>query len=40
VETKLLALTLTERDEIVRALEDAPASLAPLRAQLLRGRER
>ena len=40
VETKLLGLTLGERDEILRALEDAPAGLATLRGQLLRDRER
>ncbi len=40
VETKLLGLTLTERVEILRALEDAPARLATLRGQLLRDRER
>ena len=40
LETKLLALTLAERDEILRALEDAPTGLATLRGQLLRDRER
>jgi len=40
VETKLLALTLAERDEILRALEDAPTGLATLRGQLVRDRER
>lgn len=40
VETKLLALTLGERDEILRALEDAPAGLATLRGQLFRDRQR
>jgi hypothetical protein len=40
IETKLLGLTLTERDEILRALEDAPAGLATLRGQLLRDRDR
>jgi hypothetical protein len=40
VETKLLGLTLAERDEILRALEEAPTGLATLRGQLLRDRER
>jgi hypothetical protein len=39
-ETRLLALTLGERDEILRALAEAPVGLAPLRGQLLRDRER
>jgi hypothetical protein len=39
-ETRLLALTLAERDEILRAIEDVPAGLATLRGQLLRDRER
>lgn len=39
-ETRLLALTLSERDEILRALEEAPVGLASLRGQLLRDRER
>jgi hypothetical protein len=39
-ETRLLGLTLAERDEILRALEHAPAGLAALRGQLVRDRER
>lgn len=39
-ETRLLGLTIAERDEILRALEHAPAGLGPLRGQLLRDRER
>jgi hypothetical protein len=39
-ETRLLALTLAERDEVLRALEHAPAGLALLRGQLVRDRER
>jgi hypothetical protein len=40
VETKLLGLTLAERDQILRVLEDASAGLATLRGQLVRDRER
>lgn len=39
-ETRLLALTLVERDEILQSLEEAPAGLATLRGQLVRDRER
>jgi hypothetical protein len=39
-EARLIGLTLGERDEILRALEDAPVRLALLRGQLLRDRER
>ena len=39
-ETRVLALTLDERDEILRALDEAPVGLATLRGQLLRDRER
>ena len=35
-ETKVLALTVPEREEILRALDDPPGSLAELRGVLLR----
>ena len=35
-ETKVLALTIPEREKILAALEDAPADLAELRGVLLR----
>jgi len=34
--TKVLALTIPERETIIRALDDAPAGLEELRAVLLR----
>ena len=34
--TKVLALTIPERETIIRALEDAPPGLEELRAVLLR----
>ena len=40
VQTKLMALTLVEPEKILRAFEDAPTALAPLRGQLFRDRER
>jgi hypothetical protein len=39
VETKVLALTIDEREEILRALDDVPDRLAELRGTLLRDRE-
>ena len=38
-QTKLLALTIKERERILRALADCPKSLAELRAVLLNERE-
>jgi len=38
-ETKVLALTIPEREAIIRALEDAPDGLAELRGLLLREHE-
>ena len=35
-ETKVLALTIPDREKILAALEDAPADLAELRGVLLR----
>ena len=39
-ETKVLALTISERESILRALEDCPDGLGELRATLLRERPR
>jgi hypothetical protein len=39
VETKVLALTIDERKEILRALEESPDGLAELRGALVRDRE-
>jgi hypothetical protein len=39
VETKVLALTIPEREAILRALEECPDGLAELRGALVRERE-
>jgi hypothetical protein len=39
VEAKILALTIAEREEIIRALDDPPEGLAELRGVLLREHE-
>jgi len=39
VETKVLALTIVDRERIIRALDDPPAGLAELRGVLLREHE-
>lgn len=39
LETKVLALTVPEREAILRALDDPPAELAELRRVLLREHE-
>ena len=39
LETKILALTVDEREEILRALDGAPDGLAELRGALARDRE-
>ena len=39
VETKVLALTVGEREEILRALEGSPDGLAELQGALVRDRE-
>jgi hypothetical protein len=39
VETKILALTIGERDQIIRAFDDPPEGLAELRGVLLREHE-
>ncbi|MBA3377026.1 MAG: hypothetical protein H0U00_14650 [Actinobacteria bacterium] len=38
-ETKVLALTIDDREHILRALDDPPAGLAELRGVLLREHE-
>jgi hypothetical protein len=39
LETKILALTIAEREQIIRALGDPPDSLAELRSTLLHEHE-
>ena len=39
LETKVLALTVGEREEILRALEESPDGFAELRGALVRDRE-
>jgi hypothetical protein len=39
LETKILALTIAEREQIIRALDDPPDGLAELRGVLLREHE-
>ena len=39
MQTKVLALTIPQRERILRALDDAPDGLAELRGVLLRERE-
>jgi hypothetical protein len=38
LETKVLALTIPEREQMIRALDDPPENLAELRGVLLRAR--